>query len=160
MMRPESHHRRSVSRYRHLFPAAASAFAVALLSAAFLTGCVVVDKRGGPPPHAPAYGARPRSVVVVPPPVTVTPTLVVIAGTPVSYAANWPEDLFYYDGRWYRHYDGNWYWSVTVSGEWVQISVSQVPKVVLEVPPDYRKRGKGGPPPWAPAHGARGKGKP
>ncbi len=29
-----------------------------LLAASLLAGCVVVDGRGVPPPHAPAYGAR------------------------------------------------------------------------------------------------------
>ncbi len=157
MTQPLSHHQCSL---RAGATTAAGALAPALLAAAFLAGCVVVDKRPekpGPPPWAPAYGARAKKV---PPPVTVTPTVVVIAGSPVAYAANWPEDLFYYEGRWYRPYEGNWYWSVTVGGTWTQISVSQVPKVVLEVPPDYRQRSRGGPPPWAPAHGAREKGKP
>ncbi len=92
-------------------PAVARAAGLGLLAASLLAGCVVVDGRGGPPPHAPAYGARARSVVVLPPPVTVTPSLVVIAGTPVSYAANWPDDLFFYEGRYYRPYQGNWYWT-------------------------------------------------
>ncbi len=139
-------------------PAVARAAGLGLLAASLLAGCVLVDGRGGPPPHAPAYGARPRSVVVLPPPVTVTPTLVVIAGTPVSYATNWPEDLFYYEGRYYRPYQGSWYWSVTVGGEWVQVSVGQVPRVVLQVPPDYREH-RGGPPPWSHGRGRHGKGR-
>jgi hypothetical protein len=123
-----------------------------------LAGCVVVDRRGGPPPWAPAHGRGAGTVVVVPPPITVQPSLVLIAGTPVAFADNWSEDLFFYDGRYYRPYQGGWYWSVTVGGPWSVISVGQVPAVVVQVPPDYRKR-RGGPPPWAPAHGARGKGK-
>lgn len=127
------------------------------LLASLLAGCLVVDKRGGgPPPWAPAHGRRAQGVVVVPPPVTVQPSLVLIAGTPVAFVENWSDDLFFYDGRYYRPYQGGWYWSVAVGGPWTYVSVGQVPSVVLHVPPDYRAR-KGGP--WAPAHGARGKGK-
>lgn len=137
-------------------PVPARTAGAGLLVASLLAGCVIAERPVGPPPHAPAYGARGGGVVLVPPPVTVTPTLVVVAGTQVAYASNWPEDLFYYGGRYYRPYRGNWYWSVTVGGQWAQITVSQVPRVIVELPRDYRKHG-GGPPPWAPAHGRRGK---
>jgi hypothetical protein len=79
-----------------------------------------------------------------------------IAGTPVSYVSNYSDDLFFYDGRWWRPYEGDWFWSVTVGGEWTQVTIGQVPRAVLEVPQDYRKRA-GGPPPHAPAHGKRRK---
>jgi hypothetical protein len=129
------------------------AAAVALVGATLLGGCVVAGK-GGPPPHAPAYGLRAKT----PPKITVRPTVVVIAGLPVSYVANYPEDVFLFEGRWYRRYEGAWFWSLSVGGEWASISVGQVPRVVLEVPADYRSR-KGGPPPHAPARGRRAKDK-
>ncbi len=129
---------------------------VATLLAGTLAGCAVVETRGGPPPHAPAWGAR----VKTPPRITITPSVVLIAGTQVSFAENYSDDLFFFEGRWYRPYDGNWYWSVSVSGDWAAISVGQVPRAVLGVPSDYRaKAKKGGPPPWAPAHGKRAKDK-
>jgi hypothetical protein len=129
---------------------------LALFLAGTLAGCVVAGTTGGPPPHAPAHGARAKK----PPKITITPVVVVIAGTQVSFAENYADDLFYFQNRWYRPYDGSWWWSVSVSGDWVQISVGKVPRAVLEVPQDYRaKAGKGGPPPWAPAHGRRAKDK-
>jgi hypothetical protein len=132
--------------------------ALALAAALLAAGCTTVvhqrPSKGGPPPHAPAYGRRAK----MPPRITITPAVVVIVGSQVSYAENHPDDLFYFQGRWYRPYEGGWFWSVTLSGEWTEISVGEVPRPVLEVPPDYRKR-KGGPPPHAPAHGRRGKGK-
>ncbi|HEX7124547.1 MAG TPA: hypothetical protein VF406_02075 [Thermodesulfobacteriota bacterium] len=127
---------------------------VTLLVAGMVAGCAVASAPGGPPPHAPAHGARAKR----PPRITITPTVVLIAGTQVAFAENYPGDLFYFQGRWYRPYDGRWWWSVTVNGEWVEIAVGQVPRAVLEVPRDYRRKAvKGGPPPWAPAHGRRAK---
>lgn len=128
----------------------------ALLVTGMLAGCAVVLEPAGPPPHAPAHGARAK----MPPRIVVTPAIVVIPGTTVSFAENYADDLFYFEGRWYRPYEGNWYWSVSVSGDWGQIAVGQVPRAVLEVPRDYRvKARKGGPPDHAPAYGRRGKGK-
>lgn len=128
---------------------------LALFLAGSLAGCAVVHTRGGPPPHAPAWGARAK----LPPRVTIAPAVVVIPGTAVSFAENYPEDLFFFQGRWYRPYDGSWWWSVTVGGEWAQIAIGQVPRAVLEVPGDYRVKAakRPGPPPWAPAHGRRAK---
>jgi hypothetical protein len=131
--------------------------ALALAGALLVGGCTTVVQspgQGNPPAHAPAYGARAKK----PPTIAITPAVAVIAGTQVSYAENYAGDLFYFQGRWYRPYEGNWFWAVTVSGEWTEMTIGQVPKAVLEVPSDYRKR-KGGPPPHAPAHGRRAKDK-
>jgi hypothetical protein len=134
-----------------------TAAALALAGVLLVGGCAIVAPspgQGGPPAYAPAHGARAKT----PPKIAITPAVVLIAGTQVSYADNYPGDLFYFQGRWYRPYEGNWFWSVTVSGDWAEVGVGQVPRAVLEIPTDYRKR-KGGPPPHAPAHGRRAKDK-
>jgi hypothetical protein len=126
--------------------------ALALIGATLLGGCAVVTaSKDGPPPHAPAYGLRAKK----PPKLTVAPAVVVISGTQVSYASNHPEDLFFYQGRWWRPYDGQWYWAVTVGGDWTDVTLGEVPKAVLEIPNDYREK-RGGPP-HAPARGVKGK---
>jgi hypothetical protein len=103
-----------------------------------LAGCVIAPPPGGPAGPA----SSPPAAVVVPPPVTVTPTFVVVQGTPVAYASNWPEDLFLYEGRYYRVYRGHWYWAATLGSGWTYVSVGQVPRVVVEVQPRYRPHGK------------------
>jgi len=109
----------------------------AVAAGLLVAGCVIAPPPGGPPGPPPG----PPTAVVVPP-VTVTPTFVVVQGTPVAYASNWPEDLFRYEGRYYRVYQGHWYSSLTVGSGWTYISVGQVPRVVVEVQPRYRPHGK------------------
>jgi hypothetical protein len=135
-------------RVRHVVPTA-----LALAGVLLVGGCASVVQSpgaGNPPAHA-AQAKKP-------PKLTIKPTVVMIAGTQVSYAENYAGDLFYFQGRWYLPYEGNWFWAMSVSSDWTEVSVGQVPKAVLEVPSDYRKR-KGGPPSHAPAHGRRAKDK-
>jgi hypothetical protein len=108
---------------------------------------------GTPPPPPP------RIVIAEPPPLLVVPR------TMVYYAPQLPYDFFYYDGRYYTYHEGGWWWSGSVHGPWGHISIGHVPRPVLAVPIVYyktvpakwRKHKRGGPPPWAPAHGYRRK---
>jgi hypothetical protein len=93
------------------------------------------------------------------------PQMIVVPQTPVYYAPSLPHNFFYYDGRYYTFRDDAWYWSGSVRGPWGWIEIGRVPPPVLRVPIAYYpvrpvswgKHKRGGPPPWAPAHGYRRK---
>jgi hypothetical protein len=90
------------------------------------------------------------------PPIVLTapPQLVVVPGTPVSYAPDVQANLFFYQGRYYTVASGVWSMAPTYSGPWAAIQIGQVPPPVLAVPVAYYKIPPGqlkkkGPPPWA-----------
>ncbi len=109
---------------------------VAGLAALFAAGCTVVVRPADPSTRAERHA---------PPPVTVAPALAPIAGSPVVYVANWHEDIFVFESRWYRPYDGLWYRAASVRGPWMAISPSFVPRPVLTVPAGHRARVVPGP---------------
>ena len=93
------------------------------------------------------------------PPIVLTapPPLVVVPGTPVSYAPDVQANLFFYQGRYYTVANGVWSRAPAYSGPWVVIQIGQVPAPVVAVPVEYYKIPPGqlkkhGPPPWA-GHG-------
>jgi hypothetical protein len=102
-----------------------------------------------------------------PPPIVIAepPPLLVVPRTMVYYAPSVPYDFFYYGGRYYTFHEGGWYWSGSVHGPWGHIEIGHIPRPVLAVPIAYYKvhpvkwkgHRRGGPPPWAPAHGYRRK---
>lgn len=95
---------------------------------------------------------------VVPPIVVTTPPqLVVVPGTPVSYAPSVPTDYFFYNGRYYTVANGAWFTAPAYNGPWAVITIGQIPPPILAVPGEYYKIPPGhlkqkGPPPWA-GHG-------
>jgi len=47
-------------------------------------------------------------------------------------------DIFFSQGSWYRRSGASWSVSVALSGPWGSISVSRVPSILVELPPDFR----------------------
>jgi GNAT superfamily N-acetyltransferase len=90
-----------------------------LCGGVLVSGCVVALH--GPP--AVVIGPKPR--------------LVVIPDTELYYAPDVRDDVFFYDGLWYRWYGGVWYRAKVHSGPWVTISV--VPTVFYKIPPGHVK---------------------
>lgn len=97
-----------------------------------------------------------------PPPVVVAaPQLVVVPGTPVSYAPGVSFNLFVFGGRYYSLHGGTWFVAATHGGPWTAIAVERVPQPVLAVPVAYykvppghaKKMDGGGPPTSARGHG-------
>ncbi len=70
--------------------------------------------------------------------ISAEPELVVIPGTYVYFCPDVQEDLFFYDGYWFRTYEGNWYRSVDYNGPWVYIVYTEVPSPVIHLPRDFR----------------------
>lgn len=67
----------------------------------------------------------------------VNPSLVVIPGTYVYYVPDLEEDIFFYQGYWYRPWDGRWYRSRSYNGSWVYIT--NVPRILIDLPPGYHR---------------------
>ncbi len=66
------------------------------------------------------------------------PPMVVIPGTYAYYAPDVDVDIFFYQGYWYRPYEGRWFRARGYDGPWLHIGPSRVPRVVVDLPPDYR----------------------
>ena len=78
-------------------------------------------------------GPPPRYVVPAPPPV------VVIPGTYVYLVPDIAVDILFYNGYWYRPHQGYWFRSRSYNGPWAYLAPPQVPRVLIELPPDYRR---------------------
>jgi len=75
----------------------------------------------------------PPLVIPAPPPVFVIPR------TYVYFAPQVEVDIFFYQGYWYRPYRGHWYRSAIYNGKWVYIVPERVPRVLINLPPDFRR---------------------
>ncbi len=78
-------------------------------------------------------GPLPAFVVPSPPP------MVVIPGTYVYVAPDIGVDILFYHGSWYRPHEGRWYGARSYNGPWVYLAPARVPRVLLELPPGYRR---------------------
>ena len=67
------------------------------------------------------------------------PAVVLIAGTYAYFVPDVDVDVFFYHGYWYRPHKGSWFRSANYSGPWGHIVTTSVPRVVLHVPPDFRR---------------------
>jgi hypothetical protein len=74
-----------------------------------------------------------------PPPIVVAspPRVVVVPGSPVSYAPDASVNLFVYGGRYYTFHQGSWFVGPKHSGPWTFIAVERVPAPVVAVPVKY-----------------------
>ena len=67
------------------------------------------------------------------------PSVVVIPGTYVYFAADVDMEIFFYHGYWYRPHHGRWYRARGYNGPWNNIRSAGVPDVLLDLPPDFRR---------------------
>ncbi|HMK43026.1 MAG TPA: hypothetical protein VK445_02705 [Dissulfurispiraceae bacterium] len=74
-----------------------------------------------------------------PPPVIVSgpPSVFLIPNTPVYFAPDAREQLFFYSGFWYALHDGYWFSSTYYNGPWSYVPSPRVPAVFLHLPPRY-----------------------
>jgi hypothetical protein len=83
--------------------------------------------------------ARVEVNIVLPPLVISSPPeVVVIPGTYAYFVPGVEVDIFFYHGYWYRPYSGYWFRASAYNGPWGRIAVSRVPRVLVNVPPDFR----------------------
>lgn len=80
-------------------------------------------------------------ISTVPPPVVFStpPSVVVIPGTYAYFIPGIQDNIFFYDGYWYRPYRGYWYRAHRYDGPWVYMEPRRVPGPVLHIPPDFRR---------------------
>jgi hypothetical protein len=70
--------------------------------------------------------------------VSAPPPMVVIPGTYVYFVPDIDVDILFYHGYWYRPHRGRWYRSTGYNGPWVYLAPARLPRVLVELPPDYR----------------------
>jgi hypothetical protein len=77
--------------------------------------------------------------ISAPPLVFTGPPDVVVVPIGPSYVYMVPDmiGLYFYNGYWYRFYENYWFRSTIYSGPWAYIQTSRVPRVIVNVPPDY-----------------------
>jgi len=66
------------------------------------------------------------------------PPLVVIPGTYAYFAPEANVDIVFYHGFWYRPYEGRWFMARGYNGPWGPVALARVPRVLIELPPDFR----------------------
>ena len=67
------------------------------------------------------------------------PQVAVIPGTYVYVVPDIGVDILFYHGYWYRPYGGRWYSSQSYTGPWLYLAPDRVPRVLITLPPDYRR---------------------
>ncbi|MDA8431823.1 MAG: hypothetical protein M0Z60_02545 [Nitrospiraceae bacterium] len=72
------------------------------------------------------------------------PPMVVIPGTYAYYAPDVDVDIFFYHGYWYRPYEDRWFRARGYNGPWVHIGQAEIPRVVVDLPHDYRRHARPG----------------
>ncbi|MEW6686701.1 MAG: hypothetical protein AB1393_10935 [Candidatus Edwardsbacteria bacterium] len=71
--------------------------------------------------------------------ITREPEVILIPGTYVYFIPDIETEIFFYHGYWFRPFKGKWYRAVGYNGSWIILAVGSVPKVLLNLPPGYRK---------------------
>ena len=66
------------------------------------------------------------------------PDLAVIPGTYVYMIPGVGQDVLFFSGYWYRPYEGRWFRGRSYNGPWRYCPDPQVPRAVIELPPNYR----------------------
>jgi len=116
-----------------------------MVSLVFLAGIPVVGIAGNvninigitpPPPPAPvgepAVEALPPEEFAEPPDVVAVPS-----GPATVYMVPNTAGFYFYNDYWYRFHRGYWYRSAIYSGPWAYVEVAVVPRVIVDVPPEY-----------------------
>lgn len=63
--------------------------------------------------------------------------VVVPSGTSYVYMVPDTPGMYFYGGFWYRFHGNRWYRSDIYNGPWAYVGTSIVPRVIIDVPPDY-----------------------
>jgi hypothetical protein len=110
----------------------------------FATSVVTVSAAGllhMMPTHAGDVSVGVNIGVPVPPPVVIAapPQVVIVPGSPVSYAPGVGFNLFVYRGRYYRFHEGHWFMATAHGAPWTFVLRDKVPQPVLAVPVTYYK---------------------
>jgi len=66
------------------------------------------------------------------------PALVVVPNAYVYYPPEVNENIFFYQGYWYRPHRGHWFSSPHYNGPWDPVVINRVPRPVLTIPAGYR----------------------
>ncbi len=89
------------------------------------------------------YKALAETVIIKtePPRVVITsePELIVIPGTYVYYVKADDNDIFFYQGFWWRQWSNEWYRSGSYSGPWHRVHPRRVPHGITRIPPRWRE---------------------
>jgi hypothetical protein len=77
--------------------------------------------------------------------VSADPEMTVIPGTYIYFITESPDDIFFYQGYWWRPYQGRWHRARGFNGPWVFMKPGRVPPGMLRLPSDWRKLPPGHP---------------
>jgi len=70
--------------------------------------------------------------------IPVPPLMAVIPGTYVYYPPDVSENIFFYQGHWYRPHREGWFIAKGYNGPWRSVAVGHVPRAVVNIPHGYR----------------------
>ncbi|MBI4726536.1 hypothetical protein HY768_04825 [candidate division TA06 bacterium] len=73
------------------------------------------------------------------------PVMAVIPGTYIYFIAESSEDIFFYQGFWWRPYQGRWHRATGFNGPWRFVKLGRVPPGMLKLPAGWRKLPPGHP---------------
>ena len=90
-----------------------------------------IDYPVAPPPVVSAETSS-QQVAAAGPDVVVVPS-----GDSYVYMVPNTTGVYFYGGSWYRYYEGYWFRSPDYARNWAIVAPSAVPRVVLNVPPEY-----------------------
>ncbi|MFI4962890.1 MAG: hypothetical protein ACHP6H_03435, partial [Legionellales bacterium] len=84
-----------------------------------------------PPPVDGVGPSLPQGVAAAP------DVVVVPSGETYVYMVPNTTGVYFYGGSWYRYYEGYWFRSPVYAGNWSMVAPTVVPRVVVNVPPEY-----------------------
>jgi hypothetical protein len=84
------------------------------------------------PPPIVGVASSPQQGTTTGPDVVVVPS-----GDTYVYMAPNTTGVYFYGGYWYRYYEGYWFRSPVYTGYWGMVAPTIVPRVVVNVPPEY-----------------------
>ncbi len=73
------------------------------------------------------------------------PVMTVIPGTYIYFITESSEDIFFYQGYWWRPYKGRWHRANGFNGPWTFVKPGRVPPGMLRLPSGWRKLPPGHP---------------
>jgi hypothetical protein len=94
---------------------------------------------GPPPPGAQGYGPPPPEEAPPPYAFAAPPDVVPIPGTYAYFVPGMGADILFYGGYWYRPFRGRWYGAPSYNGPWMYVPGPRVPRVLLSLPPGWRR---------------------